>query len=620
MTEKPRFRAIKGVRDILPPETSLWNRVEQTARDVFGNYGYGEIRPPIFEQTELFARSIGGETDVVSKEMYTFEDRGTGELSALKDEIAIRAVSQEQEGTLRDFTGAVEKFVSLLNAGIRSGEVPASRFNEMRIASLNNAPNRLNRLSQLPHTTQGRDIFDSVVDAVKFHAFAVLIGDRVTLRPEATASVCRAYIEHGMHTWPQPVKLYYMGEMFRRERPQKGRYRQFYQIGAEILGSNIPHFAIDAEVIAMLMVFFDRCGLTGHELYINSIGDQNCRPQYVALLREQLHRMQGDLSPDSRRRIETNPLRVFDSKALEDQTVIAGLPKIADHLCKECRDHYEGLKTVLEMRGVKFHVNPLLVRGLDYYVRATFEVTAPGLGSQNAICGGGRYDGLVELIGGEKFKGVGGIGFAIGEDRLIEALQYLGVRTPSNVDIVIAWKDENSRNHAATIAQLLRDSGLSVEVPVKPISPGDGLRLANRIGAPIGIVIGPDEVSAGTFGMRMLAEAGQVSLKQSQIQDKDLRLLLQFRVLLERELQQIAIISGIEYKNTAPVRLAEKLIGAGALSGDLKFLISVAMDTFNNLLHGQKVEEAHLSEAIAASVRVLDELSSAGSKSRFRLG
>src|SRR5882757_7574964 len=319
-----KFQAIKGVRDILPPESALWNRVEQAARDVFGSFGFAEIRLPIFEQTELFARSIGMETDVVSKEMYSFQDRDESSIS---------------------------------------------------------------------------------------------------LRPEATASVVRAYIEHGMQTLPGNVKLYYMGPMFRRERPQKGRYRQFYQIGAEVLGtSDAP--GIDAEVIEMLLVFFERVKLKGAVLSINSIGDKQCRPAYVEKLRAELQKVREQLGVDSQRRIETNPLRVLDSKLESEQGIIAKLPRIAEHLCADCRAHYDEVKRQLDLRGIKYQENWRLVRGLDYYMRTTFEITAPGLGSQNAVCGGGRYDGLVELLGGPATTK--GIGFAIGTDRLVLSLQEAG--------------------------------------------------------------------------------------------------------------------------------------------------------------------------------------------------
>src|SRR5579863_6015848 len=363
MSEKRQFRAIKGTRDILPPDSAVWNQFEQTARNIFESYGFGEIRLPIFEETDLFARSIGADTDVVGKEMYTFADR---------DESS------------------------------------------------------------------------------------------VSLRPEATAGVARAYIEHGMHTLPGNVKLYYIGPMFRRERPQKGRYRQFYQIGAEVLGqSDAP--AIDAEILEMLLVFFARVGLTKTTLYVNSIGCKECRPKYVELLRAALRNVSSKLGADSQRRIETNPLRVLDSKLPEEQAIIEGLPRISEHLCDACKAHFAEVRRQLDLRGIAYKLNWRLVRGLDYYMRTTFEITAPGLGSQNAVCGGGRYDGLVELLGGPPTKG---IGFAIGEDRVMLSLEAAGkmVADPA-VDAFIVWMGAATQPAAIKLAQKLRGAGIRVEVP-----------------------------------------------------------------------------------------------------------------------------------------------------------
>src|SRR5438094_9125112 len=278
------------------------------------------------------------------------------------------------------------------------------------------------------------------------------IAEVLSLRPEATASACRAYIEHNMQQLPQPVKLYYMGPMFRRERPQKGRYRQFYQIGAEVLGgSDAP--AIDAEVIEMVMTFFDRLGLEGVQLHINSIGDKNCRPKYVELLREELQKVKDKLGPDSRRRIDTNPLRVLDSKLESEQETIEKLPRITQHLCDSCRDNYDEVKRQLAIRGINYSQNFRLVRGLDYYMRTTFEITAKGLGSQNAGCGGGRYDGLLELLGGPPTRATG---FAIGEDRLILSLQeqaktkevasgeWRVASEKPRVEVYVAWMGEKA--------------------------------------------------------------------------------------------------------------------------------------------------------------------------------
>ena len=378
MASKSKFQAIRGTRDLLPPETALWNRVEQTVHEVFATYGFGEIRPPIFENIEVFARSVGADSDIVSKEMYSLLDPPTW------PEIL------EKVGNVEDYDRVETTF------GIRQ---------ELRQSAW--------------------------------------MAEIMALRPEATASVCRAYIEHNMQQMPQPVKLYYMGPMFRRERPQKGRYRQFYQIGAEILGGpDAP--AIDAELIEMLMTFFDKCGLQGTELSINSIGHaaDNCRRAYVAKLKAELEKVKDKLGADSQRRIETNPLRVLDSKLEHEQPIIATLPRIADHLCDECKAHYAAVKHELELRGVIYRENWRLVRGLDYYMRTTFEITAQGLGSQNAVCGGGRYDCLVELLGGPPTKG---IGFAIGEDRLILSLQESGKgAAPQGRDVYIAWMGERA--------------------------------------------------------------------------------------------------------------------------------------------------------------------------------
>jgi len=436
--EKPRkFQAIRGTRDLLPSETVLWNHVEQTAHAVFGTFGFGEIRVPIFESTDLFARSIGAETDVVSKEMYTF--------------------------------GGFAEFSERVRGGRMEGMLSEMQPEEM-----------------------------------------------ISLRPEATASVCRAYIEHSMQQLPQPVKLYYMGPMFRRERPQKGRYRQFYQIGAEVLGgSDAP--AIDAEVIEMVMTFFDRLELQGVQLDINSIGDRNCRPKYVDLLRAELLKVKDRLGPDSQRRIETNPLRVLDSKLESEQGIIATLPRIADHLCEECAAHYAAVKHQLEMRGVIYRENWRLVRGLDYYMRTTFEITAQGLGSQNAVCGGGRYDGLVELLGGPSTKG---IGFAIGEDRLILSLQESG-KAPAQEgrDVYIAWMGERAHATAIRAAKDLRKAGFSVELPPLEQKFGKALGQADKLGAKYALILGDNEVSEGLWTLKTLADGSQAKYTEPDLLD-----------------------------------------------------------------------------------------------------
>jgi histidyl-tRNA synthetase len=468
MANKSQFQAIKGTRDLLPPDTMLWNQVEQTAREVFATFHFGEIRSPIFEPTELFARSIGADTDVVGKEMYTFSDQPAP---------TSPAPTPEQKG------------------------------------------------SSDPSYSQSSS------------------ATSISLRPEATASVCRAYIEHSMQQLPQPVKLYYIGPMFRRERPQKGRYRQFYQIGAEVLGGQDAP-AIDAEVIEMLMTFFDKLNLKGLELDINSIGHNapNCRPAYVALLKQELEKVKDKLGADSQRRIETNPLRVLDSKLDFEQPIIATLPKIADHLCDECKKHYEAVKTQLRLRGVFYKENWRLVRGLDYYMRTTFEITAKGLGSQNAVCGGGRYDGLVELLGGPPTKG---IGFAIGEDRLILSLQeqtreaaaaqaaaqsaagtaasetqspVTSHQSPFTVKqpplIFIAWMGQNTYATAVRAAKDLRNAGFPVEVPPTELKFGKALGQADKLGAQFALILGENEVSEGSWTLKNLTDGSQIKLPE----------------------------------------------------------------------------------------------------------
>ena len=437
-----KFQAIRGTRDLLPPDTALWNHVEETAHSVFSTFGFGEIRPPVFEPTELFARAVGGETDIVSKEMYTF------------------AASPESESDESS-------------------------------------------------------------------------NETISLRPEATASICRAYIEHNMQQLPQPVKLYCMGPMFRRERPQKGRYRQFYQIDAEVLETVRPDASkdaakeltkdaiVDAEVIEMVMTIFDRLKLPGAQLEINSIGHaaENCRRGYVEKLRTELLKIKDKLGTDSQRRIETNPLRVLDSKLEHEQPIIATLPKIADHLCDDCKTHYAAVKRELELRGVFYKENWRLVRGLDYYMRTTFEITAQGLGSQNAVCGGGRYDGLVELLGGPPTKG---IGFAIGEDRLILSLQEAGrsslVRRGGPL-VYVAWMCANAYAAAVHATKDLRAVGVRVELPPVEQKLGKALERADKLGAHYALILGDNEVAEGKWTLKTLADGTQQKFTETQLLD-----------------------------------------------------------------------------------------------------
>ena len=396
------IRAVKGTRDLLPPATAAWNRVERAAREVFAAYNCHEIRTPILEETQLFARGVGQETDIVTKEMYTFEDRD---------------------------------------------------------------------------------------------------GSSLTLRPENTASVMRAWIEHRMDLLPGVQKLYYMGPMFRRERPQKGRYRQFFQIGAEAIGSEAP--LIDAEVIEMAVELLTRAGLTGFELLINSVGCSQCRPAYAAILRTALEPLAEQLTADNRRRAETNPLRVLDSKAPEDEAVIETLPSILDYLCEACREHFAAVRQFLTERGLSFTVRPRMVRGLDYYTRTTFEVVHGSLGAQNSVLGGGRYDGLAEALGSKVASP--GIGFSIGEDRLVMAVAE---QQEPGVDVFIAPLGAAAMSHAGVLARDLRRCGVPVEVSADP-KLKRALDIANKTNALRTLIIGDDEIAAGEYSLKDMRSGEQ---------------------------------------------------------------------------------------------------------------
>jgi histidyl-tRNA synthetase len=418
------IKAIRGTRDLLPPETELWNRVEETARAVFRVFHFGEIRTPVFEETQLFARSVGEETDIVSKEMYTWEDRG-------------RAASDR--------------------------------------------------------------------------------GQSLTLRPENTAGVVRAYIEHRLWERPGVQKLYYIGPQFRRERPQKGRYRQFYQIGAEMIGppaagSESP--ARDAETLQMLATLLDRLGIKGWTLELNSVGCPDDRPRYNEALRQALIPVADKMCPDCQRRAVTNPLRVLDCKVPEDQPIIEGLPKIVDYLDDGCRVHFEQLRQILDGLEIPYQINPRLVRGLDYYQRTTFEFTHGALGAQNAILGGGRYDGLSEAIGGPKAPG---IGFAMGEDRLVLALAECTPLADAPPDVYIAPLGAGMDAHAARLASDLRRDGLIVELGDESFRLKKSLETADKLGAPLVMIVGENEVQAQQFALRNLKTREQVNVARAEL-------------------------------------------------------------------------------------------------------
>jgi len=408
------IKAVKGTRDILPPSSAVWNQVEAVAREVFRTYNYQEIRTPILEETALFARGVGQDTDIVSKEMYTFEDRD---------------------------------------------------------------------------------------------------GSSLTLRPEATASVIRAYIEHRLDQRPGLQKLYYIGPMFRRERPQKGRYRQFFQIGAEAIGSESP--AVDAEVIEMVVELLRRAGLSGFQLLLNSVGDQNCRPPYVALLKERLKEVAGHLCDDCQRRSETNPLRVLDCKVPEDQPLIDALPSIQDHLCEPCQTHFNAVRAHLDDRGIPYAVRPRMVRGLDYYMRTTFEIVHGALGAQNSVLGGGRYDGLAESLGSRVHSP--GIGFSIGEDRLVMSVEQEQPEAyKPTLDLYIAPIGAAAERHAARLAGRLRSAGRSVELGLDS-KLKRSLELANKMGARFALIVGDNEIAAGQYALKNMESGEQLTVTLDQL-------------------------------------------------------------------------------------------------------
>jgi histidyl-tRNA synthetase len=515
LSDKGKFQAIKGVRDILPPDSALWNRVEQSAREVFGTFGFNEIRLPILEQIDLFARSIGEDTEVVSKEMYRFEDYELRDISEERTTLFLRRPNLDQPITVQFFGQQLHVFTSRVEKGLKSGDIPGTAENHAAVKKMRVFYEDFSQQFPPPTPQGAQGQLDSLVNLIQQTARAVKLGDSLCLRPEATASVVRAYIEHGMQVLPGNTKLYYMGPMFRRERPQKGRYRQFYQIGAEVLGpSDAP--GIDAEVIEMLLAFFDRVKLKGALLSINSIGCKTCRPAYVEKLRGELEKVREQLGADSQRRIETNPLRVLDSKLEHEQAIIEKLPRIAEHLCPDCKAHYDEVKRQLGLRGIAYQENWRLVRGLDYYMRTTFEITAPGLGSQNAVCGGGRYDGLVELLGGPATTK--GIGFAIGTDRLILSLQEQGAGdVPGGLDVYLLWFGAAAQASAIGLARRLRHAGLAIELAATEMKFGKALGLADRLKARHAMIIGEDELAAGVVTVKRLADGTQQKLAEPEL-------------------------------------------------------------------------------------------------------
>ncbi len=414
MTATDAINAIKGTRDILPEEVAYWQWIEQVARKIFSRAAYREIRTPIFEQTELFARGIGEATDVVGKEMYSFIDKGE-----------------------------------------RS----------------------------------------------------------VTLRPEGTAGVVRAYIENGLHVKGSLQRLWYVGPMFRYENVQAGRQRQFHQLGMEVLGSADPR--ADAEVIALAIDLLSELGLPDLRLDLNSVGTPADRLRYREALVDYLTPYQAELDPDSQNRLSRNPMRILDSKIAATQTIIEDAPKIWSYLAPESQQRFEQVQQQLSDLGIPYRLNPRLVRGLDYYTHTAFEILAEtGLGAQNAVGGGGRYDGLISELGGAETAAVG---WAMGLERLLLLLQQLKSAPASPLDFYIASRGAAAEAQALRLAQALRHAGFATELDLSASAFGKQFKRADRSGASGCLILGEDEAQQGTVQLKWLASGAQESLRQAEL-------------------------------------------------------------------------------------------------------
>jgi histidyl-tRNA synthetase len=407
------IKAVAGTRDILPEEIPAWRRIEEAAHRLFPRYGYREIRTPLFEETELFARGIGAETDVVAKEMYTFEDRD---------------------------------------------------------------------------------------------------GSSLTLRPEATAGIVRAVIENHLFQSDPALKVYALGPMFRHERQQRGRYRQFHQVDVEVFG--LASAQVDAEVVEVAVGFLEACGVAEYDVVLNSVGDANCRPAYVETLRKALRENLSRLGPDSQRRTETNPLRVLDSKVPEEEVVIASLPRILDHLCEPCREHFAEVRRQLDLLGIRYRVDHRLVRGLDYYTRTTFEVTsaAGALGAQNSLLGGGRYDGLVKDLGGPDLTG---IGFAAGIERIVLALPE--ARAELRADVFLLPLTAPALDETLLLQRRLRQAGVRVLLDPEGRSFKSRMKLADKLGARYVAIRGEEEMKKGVWTVRDMAGSAQEDVPEGRV-------------------------------------------------------------------------------------------------------
>ncbi len=524
------IKAVRGTRDLLPPETALWNFVEAVVRDVFRAYNFQEIRTPIFEETQLFARSVGEETDIVSKEMFTWEDG----IKAADYAVYKKWLTQKFPGvrSFSEINPSAATPASPVPTWYQDGQddyfvfsyrlTPEVMHELKRATTLKN--NNIVQFKNLRLVT-AQPVPDSVrfdVEDLTVICETIAVDTRPqwqTLRPENTAGVVRAYIEHKL--WDRGLnKLYYIGPQFRRERPQKGRYRQFYQIGAEVIGppsagSESP--ARDAEILELLATLLDRLGIKDWKLQLNSVGCPNDRATYNEALRKALEPVAAKMCADCQRRAVTNPLRVFDCKVPEDQPIIEKLPRISQYLDEPCRKHFEQVQEILKSVGVEFHINDRLVRGLDYYTRTAFEFTHGALGAQNAILGGGRYDGLSESLSGPSAPG---IGFAIGEDRLVLALKESAEAVQRKPDVYIAPLGAGMDREAARLARELRHHDVIADLGDETFRLKKSFEMATKTGARFILIVGENEVKAGSFALKNLESGEQVSVPRTELAQK----------------------------------------------------------------------------------------------------
>ncbi|MFZ1084115.1 MAG: histidine--tRNA ligase [Terracidiphilus sp.] len=540
------LKAVRGTRDLLPPETALWNRIEATARAVFARYNFGEIRTPVFEDTGLFARGVGAETDIVSKELYSWEDGERFDEGKMADawlylhgheirEVVRKApldsgyidlLVNYREGPVeliefksREDTRSIQQLQQLVDSYAVSTAHTSEVRGRLVLPALRGAQPR-----RLPKPCPG-------IEREEIAGDFYLSSQSLTLRPENTAGVVRAYIEHKLGNTGDLQKLYYIGPQFRRERPQKGRYRQFSQIGAEVIGppsagSESP--LRDAEVLEMLATLLDELGIQGWTLHLNSVGSAADRARYNEALRAALVPVVSQMCPDCQRRAETNPLRVLDCKVPADQAFIEALPVIADSLDEESKKHFAAVTAALDAAGVPYTRNHRLVRGLDYYTRTTFEFThgglpphgassagTPVLGAQNALLGGGRYDGLSEMLGGPRAPG---IGFAIGEDRLVlTLLAQLGQESvAAKADAFVAPLGEEMNAAGLVLARELRHQGLWIELGEGGFRLKKSFEAADKTARQI-IILGEDELQSGILTVKNFSTGLQTKVPRGEL-------------------------------------------------------------------------------------------------------